>query len=127
MLESFLLHDAISQDRVLATSSCSAALSHSQDAALSWPGKQTPQSAGITELGNRVGKKISKKGINLVFFLFFLPLEDNHWFLLLRNVRDTRTCYLMHIKGWLVLVSLTLEVRCDYAGQTFLELAGLFG
>jgi len=90
-------------------------------------GEADPTVSWYHRAGKQGGEKNIKERNQFGFLSFLLPLEDNHWFLLLRNVRDTRTCYLMHIKGWLVLVSLTLEVRCDYAGQTFLALAGLFG
>lgn len=70
-------------------------------------GKLTWQPAGISALPCSLlwvmlrkwgwGQSIGER--SQFFFPLFLPPWDNHWFLLVRNARDTRTCRLMHMKG----------------------------
>lgn len=112
---------------------------HLLDAALSWPGKTDLtiswylHLAAVLTLSNaeKGGKERgiwSKETMWFGLFFFFFPFfpRDNHWFLLLRNARDTRTCCLMHMKGrflfqWPWRLDVTMQ---DKYSQHLLDLLG---
>lgn len=99
----------------------------SLDAALSWPGEADLAVSWYLHSAMALALSNAEKGVNFFFFsfLFFFPLGQS--LVLITQECEGHMHMPPHAYERQVLVLLTLEVRCDYARQTFLALTGSSG